>query len=110
MDNQHCLRADAWAFLACLLAFENIIGCSKIRGNSGQLFNRWDGCNCEFFNPNASLQLCQHLHVRQVLTAYSRLPDNVFSFRDPTDSREPVSKLSPNADDSRTFSTCRSQK
>ena len=77
--------------------------CPKIRGNNGQLFNRCNRCNCDFFHSNVPLQLRRHCHARQVLTRDRKLPDAILSLPGAIDSRESVSKLSPTADESRTF-------
>ena len=66
--------------ICSILAFEDVNDCSNFRGNNGQLFNRCDSYNCDFFHQNVLLQLCRHRHVGQVLTGDRELPDNVLSF------------------------------
>ena len=88
-----------------VLAFEDKNDCSKIRGSKGQLFNRCNRCNCDFFHPSVSLQVCRHQHAKQVLKGDRKLPDNIIFLREPINLREPVGKLFLTADDSRTFST-----
>lgn len=46
--------------------------------HNGQLFHKYDRCNCDFYHPNMLLQLCQHRHRRQVLIGDRKLPNNVF--------------------------------
>ena len=88
-----------------VLVIENIDNWQKISGNNGQLLNRCSRCNCDFFHPNVSLQLCRHQHTMQALTGDRKRPTTSFYFREPVDSREPVDKPFLTPDDSRTCST-----
>ena len=88
-----------------IMAFKDVNDCSKVRGSNGQMFNRCDRCNCDFFHPNVSLQACRHQHARKVLTGDRKLPDNVFFLPGAYRLTRPVGELFPTADDSRTFTT-----
>ena len=65
--------------LFSVLTFEDKCDCLKIKGNNGQLFNKCNKCNCDFFHQNVVLQVCRHQHVRQVMTGDTKLPNDVFS-------------------------------